>query len=130
MTETPQQSTTAGQKAVGVGKAVGKRVAAYAVGAAVLAGGAFLYNQLTGAPEIAKAGDCMAGATAEELKVVVCTDPTATLTVAGRIEAKSREEWDAGKEGKICSAFPDSDQSFWEGEEGKEGYVLCLAPKK
>ncbi|GAA3110037.1 LppU/SCO3897 family protein [Streptosporangium carneum] len=130
MTETPQQPAAIGQKAAGVGKAFGKRVVAYAIGAVVVAGGAFVYNQLTGAPQIAKAGDCMAGATAEELKVVECADPTATLTVAGRVESKSQAEWEADQEGKICSAYPNADQSFWEGKEGKEGYVLCLAPKK
>jgi hypothetical protein len=130
MTETSPQPTTSGQKAAGVGKVFGKRVVAYAIGAVVVIGGGFVYNQLTGAPEIAKAGDCMAGATAEELKVIACTDPAATLTVAGRVEAKTQQEWNADQEGATCSAFPDVDQSFWEGEEGKEGYVLCLAPKK
>jgi hypothetical protein len=130
MTDTSQPPTTSGQKAAGAGKVFGKRVVAYAIGAAVIAGGGFVYKQLTGAPEIAKAGDCMAGATAEELKVIACTDPGATLTVAGRIEAKTQKEWEADQEGAMCSAFPNADQSFWEGEEGKDGYVLCLAPKK
>ncbi|GLX08068.1 MULTISPECIES: hypothetical protein [unclassified Microbispora] len=129
MTETPQQPSTYGQKAAGAGKVFGKRLVAYAVGAAVLAGGGFAYKQLTGAPEIAKAGDCMSGATADELKVVSCTDPAATLTVEGRIEGKTEQEWDADKDGKICSAYSKADQTFWEGEEGKAGYVLCLAPK-
>lgn len=130
MTETPQPPAPLGQKAAGVGKVFGKRVIAYVIGAAVLAGGGFVYNQLTGAPEIAEAGDCMTGVTAEELKVVACTDPTATLTVEGRIESTPEKEWEADQEGKICSAFPRADQSFWKGKEGKEGYVLCLAPKK
>ncbi|MBF8187327.1 hypothetical protein ITP53_16620 [Nonomuraea sp. K274] len=130
MTETPQQPATAGQKVAGAGKVFGKRVVAYAIGAVVLAGGAYVYNQLTGAPTTAEAGDCMAGATANELKVVECADSTATLTVAGRIESKTQQEWEADEEGEMCSAFPDAEQSFWEGEEGKTGYVLCLAPKK
>ncbi|GLW12534.1 hypothetical protein Misp01_76620 [Microtetraspora sp. NBRC 13810] len=130
MTETPQQPTTSGQKAVRAGKFVGKHVVGYAIAAAVVLGAGFVYSQMTGAPEIAEAGDCMAGSTAEEFKVVDCTDPAATITVAGRVEAKTRQEWDADEEGAICSAFPDVDQTFWEGEEGKEGYVLCLAPKK
>lgn len=129
MSETPQQPPTYGQKAAGAGKVFGKRLVAYAVGAAVLAGGGFAYKHLTGAPEIAKAGDCMAGATADDFKVVSCTDPAAALTVEGRIEGKSKQEWDADDEGKMCSAYPKADQSFWEGEDGKAGYVLCLAPK-
>ncbi|GGO20350.1 LppU/SCO3897 family protein [Microbispora bryophytorum] len=129
MTETPQQPSTYGQKATGVGMAVGKRIVAYAVGAAVLAGGGFVYKQVTGAPEIAKAGDCMAGATADELKVVSCADPAAALTVEGRIDGKTQQEWDADNDGQICSAYAKADQTFWEGEEGKAGYVLCLAPK-
>jgi hypothetical protein len=130
MTETPQHATTAGQKVAGAGKIFGKRIVAYAIGAVVIAGGGFVYKQVTGAPEIAKAGDCIAGATADEFKVVACTDPGATLTVEGRIESKSQKEWEADQEGALCEAYPNADQSFWEGEEGKEGYVLCLAPKK
>ncbi|GAA0404277.1 hypothetical protein Acor_24250 [Acrocarpospora corrugata] len=130
MTETPQQPVTFREKRKGAGKLIVKRVAAGVVGAILLAGGGYVYNQMTGAPEIAKAGDCLAGASADDLKVVACTDPTATLTVAGRVEDKTQKEWEADQEGAMCSAFPSADQSFWEGKEDSTGYVLCLAPKQ
>jgi hypothetical protein len=79
-----------------------------------------------GAPVSAVVGDCVAQTGTDDVKVVGCGEPSAQFRVAGKLE--NRTMIDAGL--FACSDFPDATSSFWQGEEGKPGMVLCLAPLK
>lgn len=93
--------------------------------AAVVAFFAVAWVSTRGNPENAKVGDCVRLDGADSVKVVACTDPSATFKVVGRVEDKTQV--DAGLD--ACDPFVDQgvEQAFWSGEEGKTGFVLCLA---
>jgi hypothetical protein len=74
----------------------------------------------------AKVGDCVQQQGSNDLKVVKCDDANADYKVVGRVENKTQVE--AGL--SACDAFPDAESAYWEGEQGKKGLVLCLAPAK
>lgn len=80
-------------------------------------------------PDSAKVGDCMAGSSAENLKVVKCTDAKAQYKVVGKVENKSQTDFSINSAG-ICKAYPTAESAFWKGERGGKGYVLCLGPNK
>ncbi|MEV8635139.1 hypothetical protein AB0395_26125 [Streptosporangium sp. NPDC051023] len=127
MTETPQEPNPTNRKFL-IWFASNFRTICFVF--VVICGiGSFVSAYLNGEPQIAEVGDCMTGATTEELKVVECADPAATLKVAGRLTDKEELEWreDGGK--SICSPFPGADQSYWRGEPGGKGFVLCMVPK-
>jgi hypothetical protein len=73
----------------------------------------------------AKQGDCVQQTGANDLKVVKCDDAKADFKVVGRVEDKNQTETDSA-----CAAYKDAESSYWEGESGKKGLVLCLAPLK
>ena len=75
-------------------------------------------------PKSAAVGDCMAGASADELHIVDCGDAKVTYEVVGKIDSVSQSDWKNNEE--LCSAYTTTSASYWEGEEGKVGYVLCL----
>jgi hypothetical protein len=97
--------------------------------AAVVIVGVFVGKQLTGDPDTAGVGDCMAGSSAENLKVVKCTDAKAQYKVVGKVENKSQTDFSINSAG-ICKAYPTAESAFWKGERGGKGYVLCLGPNK
>jgi len=78
----------------------------------------------------AKVGDCVARGGDESLTVVDCSDPDADLTVVGRVDGKTRSE--AGYLSTLCDAYESqgAKEMYWEGESGKKGFVLCLAPRR
>ncbi len=83
----------------------------------------------TGDPDIANVGDCMSGTSADDLKVVKCTEAGAQYKIVGKVEDKTQSEFNSDS-GSICKAFPTAESAFWKGEEGGKGYVLCLGPNK
>lgn len=81
-------------------------------------------------PVSAKVGDCLSGASAQELKIVKCDDSSATLKVVGKVSSVAEATFDSDKELSMCKDFPTAESGYWEGEKGKTGYVLCLEPVK
>lgn len=96
---------------------------------AVIAIIGFVGKFLTGDPDTAKVGDCMSGSSAENLKVVKCTDAKAEFKVVGKVNDKSQSDFNTGS-AEICKPFPAAESAFWKGESGGKGYVLCLGPNK
>lgn len=76
----------------------------------------------------AKVGDCVSQEGSDDLKVVKCDSADADFKVVGRVEDKTQTE--AGL--NACGPFVEqgAEQAYWEGEPGKKGLVLCLAPAK
>jgi hypothetical protein len=102
-----------------------KRIAVYLIGAAVIAGGAIGWKYISGDPDTAKVGDCIAGEVADDMKVVDCGDAKAAHKVVGKVDGKTQQE--ADQDGQtICGPFPTASSIFWSGEKGGKGYVLCL----
>jgi hypothetical protein len=77
-------------------------------------------------PENAKVGDCVQQTGSDSIKIVNCSDSKADLKVVGRVEDKTRAEAGYGLS-TVCDAYQDAEQMFWQGEQGKKGFVLCLA---
>ena len=75
----------------------------------------------------AKVGDCVANSGSDSVKIVGCSDSKAAYVVVGRVENKTRSE--AGYLSTVCDAYQDkgAESMYWHGEQGKKGYVLCLA---
>jgi hypothetical protein len=75
--------------------------------------------------DTAKVGDCVAQTGSSSVHVVACNDATAEYKVVGRVEDKTETE--AGI--SACGPFEEqgAEQSYWQGERGKQGFVLCLA---
>ncbi|MBF9132959.1 hypothetical protein I0C86_28960 [Plantactinospora sp. S1510] len=74
-------------------------------------------------PNQAKAGDCMAGQSTSDLRMVECTDAAAEWKVLGRLEGKS----EADHNDTVCAAYPETEASFYEdGRRFRKGYILCL----
>jgi hypothetical protein len=92
--------------------------------AAAGAGAAYYFRQID--PQRAKVGDCVKQTGGDSIEVTECSDGDADFTVVGRIENKT--SIDAGL--FACSDFDAATSSYWEGEEGEKGTVLCLAKKK
>jgi hypothetical protein len=84
-------------------------------------------RQVTGDPDTAAVGECLSGATADDLKVVECADSTAEYKVVGKVDDKTQTEANLNG-GQICRPFTGAERIFWKGEQGGSGYVLCLAP--
>jgi hypothetical protein len=97
--------------------------------ALAVAGGAWLLSR--NEPSNAKVGDCISGGSAQDMKIVGCSDTAAKYKVVGRVENKPQSEFtDDAKLAQNCSPFPTAETGFWQGEEGKNGIILCLEPKK
>lgn len=104
-----------------------RRIITIVVALVVLGGiaavGAYLNRD---AASKAKVGDCVTQEGANDLKVVECGDASADFKVVGRVEDKTQSEASLG----ACEPFADAESAYWEGESGKKGLVLCLAPAK
>ncbi|HEU5157250.1 MAG TPA: hypothetical protein VFU43_09645 [Streptosporangiaceae bacterium] len=96
---------------------------------AVIAVIGFVSKFVTGDPDTAKVGDCMSGTSAQNLKVVKCTEAGADYKVVGKVDGKSQTEFNVGSE-RICRPFAGTESAFWKGESGGKGYVLCLGSNK
>jgi hypothetical protein len=88
--------------------------------------GVFVYKQVTGAPETAAVGDCMVGQSADALKTTDCNGGEAEWKVVGKLDDQPENVTTE----QACAAFPTTEVSFWEGDKGGKGYVLCLEPIK
>jgi len=86
-------------------------------------GGAVWYGTHN-APATAAVGDCVTQTGSDSLSKVGCGDKSAQFKVVGRLEDKTMV--DASLD--ACAAFPTATSAYWEGENGKPGLVLCLAP--
>ena len=98
-------------------------VVALVVIGALAAVGAYLNRD---AASKAKVGDCVQQSGSNDLKVVKCDDANADYKVVGRVDDKTQTEASLS----ACDPFPDAESAYWEGEQGKKGLVLCLAPAK
>lgn len=105
-----------------------KRIIGAVVVFAVIGLGGLAWKYLTGAPETAKVGDCMAGQTSNDLKTVKCDDASAEHKVVGKVEDQTEAQFQASD--NPCTAYPTAETFYWEGKKGGSGYVLCLEPVK
>ncbi|MCD0452633.1 hypothetical protein LO762_26125 [Actinocorallia sp. API 0066] len=78
-------------------------------------------------PDRAKSGDCVRNTGGQNVELVDCADPAADYRIVGRVPNKTRVQAQVNA-ASICASFTDAQTFFWRGEEGKPGYVLCLAP--
>jgi hypothetical protein len=120
----PQYPTAAPKKKSPVRRIVFGLVAAAVIVVIVLVG-----KQVTGDPSTASVGECMSGSTADNLKVVGCTEAGAEYKVVGKVDGKTQSQANING-GEICKPYPTAETIFWQGEQGGKGYVLCLAPNK
>ena len=115
----PQPS--GGSRAKGVLRALGTSVVARLIGAvvgvAVIAGGGFLLDHLTGAPSTAKAGDCVK-VEGDTPTVVECTAPEAEYQVVARLEDKTEVEFHISR--NICCRSPGGRARLLGGQEGRK----------
>jgi hypothetical protein len=77
-------------------------------------------------------GDSLASQTPDQfkevnLREVNCTATNANYKVVGRIDNKTQAEANVRT---ICAPFTTAEFVYWEGQPGKPGTVLCLAPNK
>src|SRR5690606_22445512 len=78
-------------------------------------------------PARAKVGDCMAGQTASDLRIVECADVAAEWTVVARLEGMTA----ADQDDDVCAASPNAAASFYmDGSRRSKGFILCLAVKE
>ena len=93
------------------------------------------------ATEEAKAGDCIGSVDAPKegettdasgAKVVDCGSADAKYQVLGRVDGKTRADFDADQDGTICTeaGFGDAKLFIWSGRTGQTGYILCLTDKQ
>lgn len=115
----------------GGGKGIIGRIVGIVVVILVVLVGTIIYKYATGAASTANVGDCVSGsvANANDTKVVDCTDAKATGKVVGKVDGKTEADFQTKTE-EICKPYPTAETAYWEGESGKKGFVLCLAPVK
>lgn len=124
-----------GAKAGGAAKAVGVsivvRIVIGIVIIGVLAIGGWIVKNLTGDPDIAKTGDCVTDAvSAEDMKVVDCSDPTAAFKVVKKVDDVVDKGSDQDTIDYNCGI---EDESWTQGlyssdKRGNIDYILCLGP--
>jgi hypothetical protein len=91
---------------------------------AVIAGIGWFIGQSS--PDRAVVGDCVKQTGDNSVKVVDCGSGDAQYKVVGRVEDKSAISASLS----ACREFKDTDKTYWYGEQGKNGTVLCLADLK
>jgi hypothetical protein len=69
----------------------------------------------------------MVGQSADDLRKIDCSDPSAEWKVVGRVEGKTEAETTVET---TCGRWPDTDTVYWQGPKGGKGFALCLAPLK
>jgi hypothetical protein len=76
-------------------------------------------------PTQAEVGDCMAGQSATDLRIVACSDASAEWIVLARLEGKTA----ADLNDEACGANPETAASFYQdGARFRKGFILCLGP--
>ncbi|WP_426503777.1 LppU/SCO3897 family protein [Dactylosporangium sp. McL0621] len=93
----------------------------------VLLGLAWFFNR--DAATNANVGDCLHNPGDDKLKIVKCDSTDADYTVLGKISGKDQSEATSPFT-SVCDQWPDSTNTFWQGESGKKGDVLCLKKTK
>jgi hypothetical protein len=132
MTTQPHQPQPAAQGPVGPPsgparkKSPVRRIVLIVAAVAVIGVLALVGRLVTDDPDVAGAGDCLAGVSAEELKVVGCTEAAARYKIAGKVDGKSQAEFRSNST-EICKPYRGAIRAFWKGTPGGNGYVLCLA---
>src|SRR5512142_394725 len=109
-------------------KSSAKRALIYVVGLVVLVAVGMGVTQFLNRskPSTAKVGECLSGSKAEDLKQIKCDDPKATYKIVGKIDSITEAAFQTRQD--PCAAYPTADTGYWEGEQGKVGYALCLEP--
>jgi hypothetical protein len=74
----------------------------------------------------AKVGDCMHQVGLTSAEIVKCDDANADFKVVGRVEGKYQFELQINVT-SVCAQWPEATVTFWEGEQGQRGTVLCLS---
>ncbi|SNT65320.1 hypothetical protein SAMN05421812_12190 [Asanoa hainanensis] len=116
-------------KAVVLGKVLAVLVAV--LGVAGLVGYGWSVVTRDREPEVASAGECLVGQTAQDMKIVRCDDATAQWTVVGRVDGIRQKDFlAAGKNEATCDPWKTTAVSYWTGEKNGTGHVLCLEPIK
>ncbi|GAA3453069.1 hypothetical protein GCM10018962_49020 [Dactylosporangium matsuzakiense] len=92
----------------------------------LLLGMAWYFNR--DAATNADVGDCLHDPGDQKLKIVKCDGADADYTVLGKVSGKDQREA-ISPFSSVCRQWPDSTNSYWQGEEGKKGDVLCLRKK-
>ncbi|WP_433617759.1 LppU/SCO3897 family protein [Dactylosporangium sp. CA-139114] len=93
----------------------------------VLLGAAWYFNRDAAAN--ANVGDCLHDPGDSKLKIVKCDGGDADFVVLGKVSGKKQSEA-TGPFTSVCDQWPDSTNTFWQGEQGKQGDVLCLKSTK
>ncbi len=131
------QPTPPPAKKGGAGKVIGTLVGVGALLLVLCGVGAYVFfNKVKSDTVNAKVGDCikseqMTSTTAKEVKntkIVKCDSPDATYKVIGIVSGKTEVQFNIDDE--ICKQYPDAESALWQGQSGKAGSVLCLAPNK
>ncbi|GAA3285097.1 hypothetical protein Dvina_34425 [Dactylosporangium vinaceum] len=89
----------------------------------LLLGMAWYFNR--DAATNANVGDCLHDPGDQKLKIVKCGGADADYTVLGKVSGKDQREA-ISPFSSVCRQWPDSTNSYWQGEEGRKGDVLCL----
>jgi hypothetical protein len=76
-------------------------------------------NQVTNA----EVGQCVERTGDDSLSLVECADAAAQYKVVGR-----KEDLQQYGNINVCDEFDGATDRYWQGEQGEEGFFLCLAP--
>lgn len=124
----PPPRPTGRNRLVGILGAIGIIIVVIAIKALILGGLSFGTNHERGANQkpIADVGDCVEKSGLNDIVKVDCTDPGAQYKVAGKVDGKSKTDFDLNSD-KICAPWHTT-SAFWRGTTGfgGTGYVLCL----
>ncbi|GAA2379421.1 LppU/SCO3897 family protein [Dactylosporangium salmoneum] len=93
----------------------------------VLLGAAWFFNR--DAALNAKVGDCLHQVGSDELKIVQCDSTDADFSVLGKVGDKDQSEA-TSPFSTVCQQWSDTTNTYWQGEKGKKGDVLCLKTTK
>lgn len=122
-----------GRTVLGCLGAVGLVIVVIAIKVAI--GGAFSFgsNHERGANQtpIADVGDCVRKKIiGNSIEKVDCTDATAEYKVAGKVDDKTKTEFETNSD-TICAPY-NTKTAYWRGTTGLggTGYILCLVPNK
>jgi hypothetical protein len=115
---------------VGCLGAVAAIIVIIAIKALILGGLSFGSNHERGANQtpIADVVDCVEKSGLNDIVKFACTDPGALYKVAGKVDGKSKTDFDLNSD-KICAPYHTT-SAFWRGTTGfgGTGYILCLTP--
>ncbi|GIG57420.1 hypothetical protein Lfu02_17920 [Longispora fulva] len=87
--------------------------------------GFYVMQVLTGAPDLAKVGQCATGHSTDgrDFKTVDCADPAAEWRIVGKVKYNYGIPAD-----QICKDFPTAENTYE--KTGRNSYTLCLEPLK